>query len=466
MEIISVMKKVLIITTHFAPDIHVGAKRMTKVAKHLAEYAWQPIILTKEIGEYHGVDETLLQGLPYDLPIYRIPEWHLFRRGARHAMVTSGVSSAQDGKRASSLPSGLIRILDFFLFYDYFWLLPAFFTARGLIHREGIQVIYSSSPSHEANLVALLLRLTMPVKWVCEFRDPWSTLHPYYPQIYMLQRNCDKHLESLVLQYSDQVVTVGQMLKEELIRLAGSLCQDKVRVIYNGYDKDDFIAKVSRVPKDDRCVITYTGTWVPGRSPEHFLEALALFLKRSPGVRGHLTVNFVGEFKYCPDLENKIRHYIEQANLSSVVSLIPWLPYREALARLLHSDILLLVERPESSTNNNFWVVTSKIFLYLYARRPILALLPSGGEAAKIIRETNAGEIVSPTDLEGIASKISEMHGRFRRGELLSRVKVSEIDKYERRTQTGELTKIFDDLVADTTRGKRREGAAALRKSH
>lgn len=442
------MKKVLIITTHFAPDIHVGAKRMTKFAKHLPEYCWQPIIITKEIGEYHGVDETLLQELPNDSFIYRISEWQHFRSQARHATVSGGVSLDRGNNKVNVLRTYLMRVLKYFLFYDYSWLIPAFFAARRLIQQESIRIIYSSAPNFEAHLVALLLKLTTSVKWVCEFRDPWTTLHPYY-HISAIQRNIDKYLERVVLRYSDHIISVGQMLKEELMKL-GNLCQNKISVIYNGYDKDDFVDSFPlAVARENKCVITYTGTWGPGRSPECFLRALSRLLQNSPDIRDDLRVNFIGEFKYTPELEDKVMQYIKQANLNDVVSFVPWLPYRESLARLLSSDILLLVERPESSTNNNFWVVTSKIFLYLYARKPILALIPAGGEAAKIIREANAGEVVSPTDIEAIASKVLEMYESFKRGELVSHVKLSEIGKYERKMQTGELATIFNNLVAN-----------------
>lgn len=405
------MEKVLFITTHFAPDIHVGAKRMTKFARHLTDYGWQPVILTKEVKEYHGVDETLLAELPPDLPIHRVSEWNLSR----------------------------------FFLYDFSWLLPAFFMARRLIRREGIRVIYSSAPDHEAHMVALLLKRTMPVKWVCEFRDPWTTVHQYY-SLSVIQRKSDRYIERLILRCSDKIISVGQMLKEELIKLGG-VSHDKVNVIYNGYDKEDFI-DTPAASRNGRCIITYAGTWGPGRSPEHFLKALNMLLQRSPEMRGNLQVNFIGEFKYSPELEKETRHYIEQKNLNDVVAIMPWLPYREALAKLLASDVLLLVERPESSSNNNFWVVTSKVFLYLYARKPILALLPSGGEAAKIIRESNAGEIVSPTDIEAVAGKITEMYGRFKRGELASRINLSMIEKYERKKQAGELAAVFNEQIS------------------
>ncbi len=442
------MKKVLFITTHFAPDIHVGAKRMTKFAKHLTDYGWQPIILTKEIGEYHGVDKTLLQELPPNLTICRVPEWHPFRYQPQLPTAVCRLSSSnKNGGMTNGLRDHFLQVLNLFFFYDYSWLLPAFFSARRLLQQEDINLIYSSAPDNEAHMVALLLRLTKSVKWICEFRDPWTTLHPYY-NFSFAKRKTDKYLERLVLNRSDHIVSVGQMLKEELIKL-GNLCQDKISVIYNGYDKDDFI-ETAAASRNGRCVITYAGTWGPGRSPEYFLKALNILLQHHPEIRGELKVNFIGEFKYSPELEKKTRHYIEQANLNDVVAIIPWMSYKETLEKLLASDILLLVERPETPTNNNFWVVTSKVFLYLYARKPILALLPSGGEAARIILEADAGEIVSPTDIEAITSKISEMLGRFKRRELVSNVKLSDIDKYERKKQAGELAAIFNGQISST----------------
>ena len=94
-----------------------------------------------------------------------------------------------------------------------------------------------------------------------------------------------------------------------------------------------------------------------------------------------------------------------------------------------------------------------EVFQYLYARRPILGLLPYGGEAAKIIRDNNAGEVVSPTEIEAIASKIEEMHRKFRQGKLISQVKMSGIEKYERRRQSGELAGILNKFTTNVDRG-------------
>ena len=68
------MRRVLVITTHFAPDIHVGAKRMNKFAKHLSFSGWQPAVLTREVQYYHTVDESVLDQLAEDM---RVHEWSI-----------------------------------------------------------------------------------------------------------------------------------------------------------------------------------------------------------------------------------------------------------------------------------------------------------------------------------------------------------------------------------------------------
>lgn len=66
------MQKVLIISTHFAPDAHVGAKRITKFCKYLSQYSWKPIVLTTEKHDYYRIDESLLDELPEDVEIHRV----------------------------------------------------------------------------------------------------------------------------------------------------------------------------------------------------------------------------------------------------------------------------------------------------------------------------------------------------------------------------------------------------------
>jgi len=65
------VKKVLIITTHFPPDRHVGGHRPVKFAKYFPKFGWQPVILTVPINEIRdGVDHSLLIDQPKNFSKY------------------------------------------------------------------------------------------------------------------------------------------------------------------------------------------------------------------------------------------------------------------------------------------------------------------------------------------------------------------------------------------------------------
>ena len=90
------MKKVLIISSHFAPDAHIGAKRITKFCKYLPQYGWQPIVLTSDISDYHRLDETLMDQLPKDVEIHRVKRWHIFPQNDECEQPSSKISSDRE----------------------------------------------------------------------------------------------------------------------------------------------------------------------------------------------------------------------------------------------------------------------------------------------------------------------------------------------------------------------------------
>lgn len=443
------MKKVLIISTHFAPDIHVGAKRITKFSRYLPEYGWQPVILTKEVQYYHGIDETMNEDLPPDMPIYRVRERHLF--GAKGPSCkdslkdVSGVGLSNPANRRWM--SHLTALLDGIFFYDYSWLVPAFFTGLRLLRQQKINLIFSTSPNPEAHLVGLLLKVLTGVKWVCEFRDPWRD--PFlFPAKTVIQDVADSCLLKSVLHNADYIIAVGQILGASLAKDSGDSCEGKIGVIYNGYDREDFIG-LDPWCQEDRFVITYAGTWGHYRTPEYFLRAIGRLLREREELRGRIRVEFIGEVRFTPGMESKIRQVIEQENLAEIMYITPFLPHRKALSKIFNSHVLLLVEGsvPGKPVVPRGDVVTAKLFEYLYAQRPILALVPPEGEAARIIKEAAAGEIVAPYDLQGIKNKVYEMYQSFQRGELGAHARVSEIEKFDRRNQTATLVRIFDSLL-------------------
>ena len=449
------MKKALLITFHFPPDIHPGAKRLGKFATYLLLYGWLPFVLTKETSRYHGIDETLCRALPSELTIHRVSEWHL--DGDRREGTESGRSEASIFREMllARICHGICRL---FPTLDYPWLFPALWQGLRLLKRQRIDVILTSYPTQDALLVGLLLKSLTGRMWVADFRDlgvslPWTRFLRAGSS--SLRLAVDQLVERSVMHMADAIVVVGERMRRDLIDYYGRRIADKVHVVYNGYDHNTLHVMEVDSKEYHRCFadkgfsIIHVGSWHLHRTPECFLQALSQLLKERKDLRDKIRVEFIGEVRYDLDLAKRIPDLVQKLGLTKVVHREPHLPHNVAVSRLMASDIGLLVQ-PEvpdipGATDH---MVSSKIFEYMHAQKPILALVPVQGEAAEIVRTCHAGIAVSARDVVAIKKAILQMYEACRKGELTNSVNLDEIKKFDRREQTRRLAIILDSLTS------------------
>lgn len=438
------MKRILIITTHFAPDWHVGAKRPTKFAKFLPEFGWEPVIITREEKYYHGIDYSLCGDLSNHVKIFRVREWRLSNNTDSTESADGDGASETTGRIFCKLIPFVKKFIGWLFIYDFGWIWSAFYKGVRLVKEQGIDVLFSTAPDPEAHIVALGLKIVTGKPWVADFRDPWTALHVFY-RPGRFKRALDRLCEKVVVATADHITAISHTLARNLDKLRDYREKDSVSVIYNGYDEEDF-NKIDHNQFSARpFTITYLGTWGSGRSPEPFLRALSKLLVVNPNLNGRIRVNFAGEVKFDPQMHARIQQVILKENLDGAIMTIPFLPYRRGLDLLRNGDVSLLVVSPYHS---RVGCLSSKLFEYLYAGKPILALAPSESEEAQIICKAGAGQVVVPDDVTAISRKIEEMYMAFQNGDKVADVDSSEIEKYERRRQTQELAAIFDSLMA------------------
>jgi hypothetical protein len=88
------------------------------------------------------------------------------------------------------------------------------------------------------------------------------------------------------------------------------------------------------------------------------------------------------------------------------------------------------------------------VFEYLAAERPILAVVPPDGAAAGLLRETGAGVVVPPEDVDGIERELAALRDAWRSGGLVTAPLDEEWRrKLSRRTRVEELARLLEDLV-------------------
>jgi glycosyltransferase involved in cell wall biosynthesis len=93
-------------------------------------------------------------------------------------------------------------------------------------------------------------------------------------------------------------------------------------------------------------------------------------------------------------------------------------------------------------------VLSGKVFEYIAAGRPILAVVPPDGAAAELIRETRAGTVVAPDDVAGIRAALEVLHARYLDGGLPA-VELSEKvrDRLSRRARVEEMAALLRETA-------------------
>jgi glycosyltransferase involved in cell wall biosynthesis len=133
------------------------------------------------------------------------------------------------------------------------------------------------------------------------------------------------------------------------------------------------------------------------RSPVPLLDAVRLLRSRGSAAARRLQLVFAGP------LTAGERGLLEAPDLAGMVRHVGNLDRSEALRLQREADGLLLL-----TAGTRRGEATGKLFEYLGAERPIL-VLGEGTEAARIVREADAGDVAAADDEEAIAAALKRL---------------------------------------------------------
>lgn len=414
------MKKVLIISNQFPPMGGSGVQRSAKFVKFLRDFDYEPVVLTKE--RKNGSDESLMLDIPKDIEIISV----------------SGIDF--DSKTGIlGLPYKFIARKILIPDSEVLWAKKAFKVAMERLSVGDISAVYTTSFPYSDHLVGLKIKKSLPeLPWVADFRDEW-TRNPYildmnYPSSRMKK---EKKMEKEVLLSVDALITNTNKMLEGFIDLESGL-DGKSYVIPNGFDDADF-ERANGEPRKDVFTLTYAGSMYGRRKPDLIFKAISELISENKISKNKIFVKFIGNMKV-----NIVREMIFSLKLDDVVSLYPYMKHRELLEKLSESACLLLLIGQGVGAEN---FSSGKIFEYIKMNRKILAVVPTEGEAAKIIRETNSGVISDCSNLMEIKDKILQLYNEFFEGDIYPSVNEKEVAKYHRRVQTKALSEVFNSVI-------------------
>jgi glycosyltransferase involved in cell wall biosynthesis len=436
------LRKLLYLAYPFPPMGGVGVVRTAKFARYLPEHGWRVHVLTVDEAVYHLHDESLLSEIPEGTKVTRVRgrEWRrLLRRhrGSTDPTPSSGAGPPGPLRRlAGLLADKLVDVPD----AQAPWSREAARVAKKLAREDPPDAILATQPN--STLVAgagLARELHLPM--VADFRDEW-TRDSFWKGSWWPRSAFERRLEGKVLRCAARVLCNTPGMRRNFLADHPGFPPRRFTVIPNGFDPADFEENARELPKP--LTIAYTGSFYHRHHPYRLLEAAGASVAEGGIPREELRIVLAGSFEH--GVAAGIAKRIRDLGLDDVVSTPGHLPYRESLRLLTSSHLLLFMLYP--GPGSACWV-PAKLYQYLGAARPILAICPEG-DAREILEASGAAVAIAPPDDVGaIRDALEGVHTAWREGRLGVQADRAEIGRYERRAIAGELAGVLEEAVGD-----------------
>ncbi|MES2018662.1 MAG: polysaccharide deacetylase family protein [Pseudomonadota bacterium] len=403
--------RVLLTAFHFPPQAaSSGIQRTLSFSRHLGGNGWDPMVLSASPRAYSVQNPSQLASVPANLLVRRA-----FALDTKRHLGIKGRYP-----EALALPDRWIS-----------WWFAAVPAGLSMIRNYKPQVIWSTFPIATSHLIGLALHRVSGLPWVADFRDPM--LQSSYP-VSKPQRAVYAWIERQTITRCTAAVFTTHSARDSYVARFPMLPASKFSVIENGYDEDGFGGAVPTAVTPGECLtLVHSGVlYDTGRDPSPFFAAIAA-LKISPA-KLRVILRAPGEI-------DDINALVAKYQVGDIVKVEPPVPYREALQEMLAADGLIVFQGTPFNTQ-----IPAKIYEYFRARKPILGLVDTRGETARVLRAAGFDAIAEMGDAAAIAPVLERLLEQIRAGQAY--VATEELIASSSRTHRArQLAAILDSAV-------------------
>jgi glycosyltransferase involved in cell wall biosynthesis len=389
-------KKVLLITYHFPPSAASGAFRLLGFAQHLPTFGWQPLVVAPPTLPWEPIDPRLMANISESAIVRHVP-----------------------------YPVGAPRLLRVLAQYAV-WLPRAWSACKRMAEEYQPDAILTSGPPHCVHVLGDWLKRRTGRPWIADFRDPWLSDGSNRP-LSWLQR-WERRWERRVFANADLVLANAPNAR----RLYQTVFPGaNVMTLTNGFDPRPRDAGAEL--REDPCVrLLHAGEIYAGRNPAPLFEALGALNRERRAYRLQLLGRCEG---------NDVPALMREHGWHEFVVLEGQRDYHDTLTMMQAADILVLFDSPGRTIG-----VPAKLYEYLGAGRPILALAETNGDTANILRSSGMlHRIVPPNDTDGIRRAVCELAEAIHNRENV--VEPARLEQFTRENLTGVLSRNLDALI-------------------
>ncbi len=427
------MKKVLIIAYYWPPAGGPGVQRWLKFVKYLPDFEIEPIVYVPENATYPILDQELESEINKNITILKQPINEPYKLASIFSKkstttISSGIIKAE--KKQSFIEKILLYVRGNFFIPDarVGWVKPSVDYLSNYIKSNAVDVIITTGPPHSMHLIGLELQKRFAVKWIADFRDPWTSIG-YHKELKLTDKSAQKHkdLEKEVLTKADTILTTSSTTKNEF----SEITTKPIHVITNGYD----IETIEKPAMDQKFTISHIGSLLSKRNPRILWKALKEILKENEQFRADFQLQLIGK------VSSEIIDTITEFRLDGYINVLGYVSHTEALKYQRSSQMLLLIEIDSYET---IGIIPGKLFEYMAAERPILAIGPKESDVEQIIKDTNAGKYFNYDNLDEVKQYILDCYEKYQQKNL--KVHGIGLQYFSRRKLTEKLASVIKNV--------------------
>jgi len=424
------MKKVLIITYYWPPAGGPGVQRWLKFVKYLPDFGIQPIVYIPENPTYPIIDKNLVKEVSNQTIILKHSIFEPYQLASffsknKTKKISSGIISTHRKQTAFEKVLLWVRGNLFIPDARVFWVKPSIAYLEKYILENKIETIITSGPPHSLHLIGLGLKNKLSLKWIADFRDPWTTIG-YHKALKLSKYASKKHrqLESEVLNTADTIIVTSKTTKTEF----EVLTKKPIEVITNGYDEEAIAKQIL----DTKFSIAHIGSFLSERNPIILWKCLEEIINENSSFANDFQLKLIGA------VSPEVLEAVQEFHLNNYMLNLGYVSHEEAIKEQRKSQVLLLIEINSEDTKS---IIPGKLFEYMVSERPIIALGPEGSDFAEIISSTNTGVFLKYDEIDKLKASILNYYQQFLEGKLLSHA--VGLQEYSRRKLTEKLSKLI-----------------------
>ncbi len=414
--------RALLISYIFPPIGGSAVQRPAKLAKYLPRYGWGVDVLTAGHNRFPWRDESLLADVPDGCRVYRVSGHEpacTARSLARLVPRAGWAGRIEDGLhwRLSTLvqrcgcgdPQSL-------------WVGPAARFALRQHRKNPYEVIVSSGPPHFVHRVALRIARRTGVSWVADVRDPLVSDFDRLPAAGRTARSMLR-LETQIMRHAAMVITTCPSLADEYRRRFPDRRPESICCVTNGFDRDDLAAALDITPDNrEECVFVAAGAFYGRREVSRIVTPLQSVLGRHPEWANRVHLVIAGTL----DADQQRRW---QEDRPRWLSLAGYLSHAAAV-RLTAGAACAIVVVPQCRHGETS--IPGKTFELLALPTHLLALVPTKGDTARIVREAGASTVSALEDEPQVAAAMERIIADHLSGRLEWGRNWAAVDRYDR----------------------------------